>query len=206
MKLKACGAKVYLVLGQSVKNLEAYVGKRRLGKLGSGKSFYINPWFEKADGKDLTFGTGRLRSRRFTQKEYMALLPKDRKRKELKKSADKPKKASPKTGGSKHPSKVTPAAPGLKIKEIRQKNGDIVIVLENAGPMEVKDYHKARVELNYGGKKHSWPLSKVATPGAFKKKGPIVLRRELSPQSAGTPRPASAACREAPHHLPWSRP
>ena len=190
MTLKARGGKVYLVLDQSVKSLEAYVGKRLLGKLGSGKSFYINPWFEKASGKDLTFGYGRLRSKRFTQKEYMALLPDDRMRKNIAKSASKAIKTSPEIAASKHPPammspKTAADLPDLNIKEIHQKNGDIVIVLENTGPMPVKDYHKARVELTYGGKKHSWPLSKVAPSSAFKKKGQIVFKTGIQPDKRG---------------------
>lgn len=167
MKLKARGGKIYLILEKNVKKLEAYASNRLLGKLGSGKSFYINPYFEKAQGKDVTFGNGRLRSRRFTQKEYSALLPAVKRRESTAKN----------TGKS--------ASSTLSIKEISQKNGNIVVVFDNTGPIDTKDYHKARVELSYGGNKHSWPLSQVAPPGAFKKDGQIVFKTNLQPDKHG---------------------
>lgn len=185
MKLKGEGGRVYLLLSENVRNLNAYVRNRYLGKLGNGKRFPVDRWFKKANGKSLTFGVDRLRSREFTQKEYLALAPKRKIAKDTEKLSRRTKGTSTPTGVIAHPAK---AGTNLKVKEIRQEKDDIVVILENKASLTATEYHKARITLTYAGKKHSWPLKKVASLGvlnAFKSKRQVVFKTGLKPNIRG---------------------
>ena len=191
MELRQRGDRVYLLLEESVRNLEIYVGNRRLGKLGSGKSFDITPYLEKAEGKDLTFGQGRLRSRRFTGKEYTALLPAVKTRPGYEpKAAQSTTKLKPgfkpDAVKSTKPMAATTMRPfagsgaPLEIAEITQRDGKLLVVLNNKGRLSPQDYRDGKLELSYGKQGLSWPLSQVGSMTAFARQGKIVFNTAIA--------------------------